>query len=117
MQKEGGHEVSQAAYLAYEASQPVTGTASKGAALFRKKAAAEAKKRIKKVEAGKKLAKKNLDMVVANNLKVAGAGFETDTNVVTMITDTEVLELPIMNKEEVAFHIIDQILSMQNTDR
>lgn len=39
-------------------------------------------------------------MVVANNLKVAGAGFETDTNVVTMITDTEVLELPIMNKEE-----------------
>ena len=116
-QVEGGHEVSQAAYLAYESSRPVTGTASKGAALFRKKAAAEAKKRIKKVEAGKKLAKKNLDMVVANNLKVAGAGFETDTNVVTMITDTEVLELPIMNKEEVAFHIIDQILSMQNTDR
>ena len=37
------YEVSQAAYLAYEASQPVTGTASKGAALFRKKAAAEAK--------------------------------------------------------------------------
>ena len=49
-QVEGGHEVSQAAYLAYEASRPVTGTASKGAALFRKKAAAEAKKRIKKVE-------------------------------------------------------------------
>ena len=111
-QVEGGQEVSQAAYLAYESSRPVTGTASKGAALFRKKAAAEAKKRIKKVEAGKKLAKKNLDMVVANNLKVAGAGFETDTNVVTMITDTGVLELPIMNKEEVAFHIIDQILSM-----
>ena len=57
-QMEGGQEVSQAAYLAYEASRPVTGTASKGAALFRKKAAAEAKKRIKKVEAGKKLAKK-----------------------------------------------------------
>ena len=57
-QVEGGQEVSQAAYLAYEASRPVTGTASKGAALFRKKAAAEAKKRIKKVEAGKKLAKK-----------------------------------------------------------
>lgn len=55
-QVEGGQEVSQAAYLAYEASRPVTGTASKGAALFRKKAAAEAKKRIKKVEAGKKLA-------------------------------------------------------------
>ena len=55
-QVEGGQEVSQAAYLAYEASRSVTGTASKGAALFRKKAAAEAKKRIKKVEAGKKLA-------------------------------------------------------------
>ena len=48
---EGGQEVSQAAYLAYEASRPVTGTASKGATLFRKKAAAEARKRIKKVEA------------------------------------------------------------------
>lgn len=57
-QVEGGHEVSQAAYLAYEASRPVTGTASKGAALFRKKAAAEARKRIKKVDAGKKLAKR-----------------------------------------------------------
>ena len=58
MQKEGGHEVSQAAYLAYEASRPVTETVSKGAALFRKKAATEARKRIKKVEAGKRLAKK-----------------------------------------------------------
>ena len=58
-QVEGGQEVSQATYLAYEASRPVTGTASKGGALFRKKAAAEAKKRIKKVEAGKKLAKKD----------------------------------------------------------
>ena len=65
----------------------------------------------------KKLAKKNLDMVVANNLKVAGAGFETDTNVVTMITNQEILELPIMDKETVAFHIIDQILAMQNTGR
>ena len=54
---EGGQEVSQAAYLAYESSRPVTGTASKGAALFRKKAAVEAKKRIKKVEAGKKQAR------------------------------------------------------------
>ena len=55
---EGGQELSQAAYLAYESSRPVTGTASKGAALFRKKGGSEAKKRIKKVEAGKKLAKK-----------------------------------------------------------
>ena len=50
--------MSQAAYLAYEVSRPVTGTASRGASLFRKKAAAEAKRRIKKVETGKKLAKK-----------------------------------------------------------
>ena len=57
-QVEGGQEVSQAAYLAYEASRPVTGTASRGASLFRKKAAAEAKRRIKKVETGKKLAKR-----------------------------------------------------------
>ena len=59
-QLEGGQEVSQAAYLAYEVSRPVTGTASRGAELFRRKAAAEAKKRIKirKVEAGKQLSKR-----------------------------------------------------------
>ena len=68
-QVEGGYEVSQAAYLAYEASQPVTGTASKGAALFRKKAAAEAKKRIKKVEAGKKLAKKTAKKAAKDTAK------------------------------------------------
>nr|WP_330416670.1 helicase C-terminal domain-containing protein [Dorea formicigenerans] len=68
-QVEGGQEVSQAAYLAYEASRPVTGTASKGAALFRKKAAAEAKKRIKKVEAGKKLAKKTAKKAAKDTAK------------------------------------------------
>ena len=68
-QVEGGHEVSQAAYLAYEASRPVTGTASKGAALFRKKAAAEARKRIKKVEAGKKLAKKTAKKAAKDTAK------------------------------------------------
>lgn len=57
-QVEGGKEVTQAAYTAYELTRPVTGTASKGAVLFRKKAAAEARKRIKKVEAGKKIASK-----------------------------------------------------------
>ena len=66
---EGGQEVSQAAYLAYEASRSVTGTASKGAALFRKKAAAEAKKRIKKVEAGKKLAKKTAKKAAKDTAK------------------------------------------------
>ncbi len=68
-QVEGGQDVSQAAYLAYEASRPVTGTASKGAALFRKKAAAEAKKRIKKVEAGKKLAKKTAKKAAKDTAK------------------------------------------------
>ena len=68
-QVEGGHEVSQAAYLAYESSRPVTGTASKGAALFRKKAAAEARKRIKKVEAGKKLAKRTAKKAAKDTAK------------------------------------------------
>ena len=68
-QVEGGQEVSQAAYLAYEASRPVTGTASKGAALFRKKAAADASKRIKKVEAGKKLAKKTAKKAAKDTAK------------------------------------------------
>ena len=70
-QVEGGQEVSQAAYLAYEASRPVTGTASKEASLFRKKAAAEAKKRIKKVEAGKKLAKKTVKKAASDTAKTA----------------------------------------------
>ena len=68
-QVEGGQEVSQATYLAYESSRPVTGTASKGVALFRKKAAAEAKKRIKKVEAGKKLAKKTAKKAAKDTAK------------------------------------------------
>lgn len=57
-----------------------------------------------------KLAKKNLDMIVANNLKVQGAGFGTDTNVVTIITRDEVNELEIMSKDDVAKHIVDEIL-------
>ena len=60
----------------------------------------------------KKLENKNLDMIVANNLKVKGAGFETDTNIVTMITPKEVVDIPIMNKEDVSFHILDKILSI-----
>ena len=68
-QLEGGQEVSQAAYLAYEATRPVTGTASRGAELFRRKAAAEAKKRIKKVEAGKKLSKKAVKKTAKDTAK------------------------------------------------
>lgn len=60
-----------------------------------------------------KLEKKNLDMIVANNLKVQGAGFGTDTNVVTIITKDEVKELSIMSKEEVAEKIFDQILQIR----
>lgn len=61
-----------------------------------------------------KLKKKNLDMIIANNLKVAGAGFGTDTNIVTMITKDEEIELPIMSKAEVASAILNRILKMKN---
>ncbi len=60
----------------------------------------------------KKLAQKNLDMIVANNLKVAGAGFGTDTNVVTLITRDTMQQLPIMSKNEVAHAILDHILKI-----
>ncbi len=60
----------------------------------------------------KKLEKKNVDMIVANNLKQEGAGFGTDTNVVTLITKDGCLELPVMSKEDVAKHIIDTIQSI-----
>lgn len=60
-----------------------------------------------------KLEKKNLDMIIANNLKVAGAGFGTDTNIVTMITKEEEIELEIMSKADVAKCILDQILVLK----
>ncbi len=61
-----------------------------------------------------KLDKKNVDMIVANNLKVAGAGFGTDTNVVTIITREKELPLETMTKDEVAHRILDEIFSSQN---
>lgn len=61
----------------------------------------------------KKLEKKNLDMIVANNLKVAGAGFGTDTNVVTLITKERETQLEKMLKEEVAEHLLDEIFFPQ----
>lgn len=61
-----------------------------------------------------KLMKKNLDMIVANNLKQTGAGFGTDTNIVTLITKDSVKELPIMSKDEVAKELIDTIQSYRN---
>lgn len=57
-----------------------------------------------------KLAKKNVDMIVANNLKVQGAGFGGDTNVVTLITPEDTVELPLQSKEEVAGQLLDTIL-------
>lgn len=57
-----------------------------------------------------KLAKKNLDMIVANNLKVPGAGFAGDTNVVTLITQDGEVELPLLSKEETAVRILNKIL-------
>ena len=56
-----------------------------------------------------KLIKKNVDMIVANTLKVAGAGFGTDTNVVTLITRDAIEELPIMSKEDAAHAILNKI--------
>ena len=60
-----------------------------------------------------KLGKKHLDMVAANNLKVAGAGFQGDTNVLTLITQDEDVSLQLMSKEDAANVILDKILSIQ----
>ena len=59
-----------------------------------------------------KLEKKNLDMVAANNLKVEGAGFQGDTNVLTLITQDEEVSLPLMSKEDAALKILDKIISL-----
>lgn len=58
----------------------------------------------------KKLIKKNIDMIAANNLKVEGAGFGTDTNIITIITRDNIKEFPIMSKDETAVKILDEIL-------
>ena len=60
-----------------------------------------------------KLTKKNLDMVAANNVKVEGAGFQGDTNVLTLITQDEDVSLQLMSKEDAANVILDKILSIQ----
>ena len=64
-----------------------------------------------------KLKKKNLDLIVANNVKVEGAGFGTDTNVVTLITDEEIRELALMKKEEVAQQLVDELLKLRARKR
>ncbi len=59
-----------------------------------------------------KLTKKNVDMICANNLKVAGAGFGVDTNVITLITKDTVTELPLLSKEAAANAILDQAMAL-----
>ena len=63
--------------------------------------------------AKEKLTGKHVDMIAANNIKVAGAGFGTDTNVVTLITEDGVEELAKMSKEEVASRIVDALLRLR----
>ena len=60
----------------------------------------------------KKLEKKNLDMIVANNVKVEGAGFAGDTNIVTLITKEDETQLPLLSKEETAVEIMNKILEI-----
>ncbi len=63
--------------------------------------------------AAKKLESKHVDMIAANNLKVKGAGFGTDTNVVTLIKKDERKELPLLTKEEIAERILDEMLQIK----
>ena len=59
-----------------------------------------------------KLAKKNVDMICANNLKVAGAGFGVDTNIITLITKEDMTELPLLSKEVAANAILDKAMTL-----
>ena len=64
-----------------------------------------------------KLEKKHVDMICANNLKVAGAGFGVDTNVITLITAGGAEELPLMSKEEAANRILDAAKAHEKTEQ
>ena len=64
-----------------------------------------------------KLTRKNLDMVAANNVKMAGAGFQGDTNVLTLITQDEEVSLPLMSKEDAAVKILDKILFRRRVNK
>ena len=65
--------------------------------------------------AGKKLKSKHVDMIVANNVKVAGAGFAGNTNVVTLVAEDMTKELGLLSKDETAAQILDEI--MRRRDR
>ena len=59
-----------------------------------------------------KLEKKNVDVICANNLKQAGAGFGVDTNIITLITKTDTVELPLLSKEAAANAILDKVCTL-----
>ncbi len=59
-----------------------------------------------------KLRKKNVDMICANNVKEAGAGFQTDTNILTLITEEDTTQLPLLSKEEAALAVLDKALEL-----
>ena len=59
-----------------------------------------------------KLQKKNVDMIAANNLKVEGAGFGVDTNVLTLISKDDIMKLPLMSKEECADRLLDELMKL-----
>lgn len=64
-----------------------------------------------------KLHKKNADMIVANSLKDEGAGFKGDTNIITIITEKETRQLPLMTKDEAADAVLDAIISIKTTQK
>ena len=64
--------------------------------------------------AREKLLRKNVDLIAANNVKVAGAGFGTDTNVITLIGRDGIRELELMSKEEVAMKLVDELLLIRS---
>ena len=61
---------------------------------------------------GAKLEKKKVDMICANNLKVSGAGFGVDTNILTVITRQGAEELPLMGKEDAAGQVLDRAMAL-----
>ncbi len=68
--------------------------------------------------AGKKLAEKNLDMVVANDVNIPGAGFDVDTNIVKLLyRDGRIEDLPVMTKEELADVILDRVVGLRSAKR
>lgn len=63
----------------------------------------------------KKLAKKHLDLIAANNLREEGAGFGTATNLLTLITAERETPLPLLSKDEAAHRLLDELLSLRST--